>query len=145
MPQQLMSLQHSNPVQCMQVVRAAVENGTLHQFIGPSKSRTTFPPSEVKIPARQGSQAPSGATNTMPPLGNAPPPTSAATAACSQPNSGASGGADVKSAPCVLCAVVKPKEEIAMFVAGDAFCVPCDRIRRRANNLGLGYAFVSNR
>ena len=139
---------------CMQVVRAAVENGTLHQLLGPGKPRSTF--SHGDLPSRAPSRPPlaGGQVNTMPPLGNIPPPVS--TTATGVPVAtvvgaagalvAANGGAaDVKSAPCVLCEVVKMKEDIAMFVAGDAFCVPCDRLRRRANNLGLGYGvFVSD-
>lgn len=144
----------------MQVVRAAVENGTLHQLLGPGKPRSTFPspsPAELRTPPRP--PQPGGQTNPMPPLGNTPPPNStaagiplatalagaagataiAATGALALAHGGGAG-AEIKLAPCVLCAAMKPKEDIAMFVAGDAFCVPCDRLRRRANNLGLGCA-----
>lgn len=120
-----------------------MESGTLHELLGPSKPRTTFSPSEMRQPARTSGQG-------LPPMMGAheraaviAPIASGNTLAVATGTSGTANGAGAKglsSAPCVLCGVRKPQEEIALYVAGEAFCVPCDRLRRRANNLGMACA-----
>jgi hypothetical protein len=92
----------------MQVVRKAVKDGTLHKLMGTSRSQGST--------GGEGSRkkAPSAAvTNPMP-----------------QP-------APAGSVTCALCMRPQAPSNIAMTVAGEAFCGTCDHYRRRANNLGL--------
>lgn len=119
----------------MQVVRAAVENGTIHQLMGQSKSKVVQnadPRQLSKVrPPRPPVTSPARLLHaTLPPL-----PAAGAAAA--------GGGVDVSvGAPgtvtvCAMCGEGRPAEAIAVVVGGEAFCQTCDRMRRRANNLGL--------
>eukprot|EP00892_Ulva_mutabilis_P002817 jgi/Ulvmu1/12536/UM090_0023.1 len=113
------------------VVRAAVENGTIQQLMGQSKSKVV--------------------QNADPSLlSKVRPPRTPATGPCRTPQPGPPPAAGPHSSPgaaavelggavtaCTLCGERYPAELIAVIVGGEAFCGPCDRTRRRANNLGL--------
>lgn len=109
------------------MVRAAVENGTIHQLMGQSKSKVVQ------------NADPSQLAKVRPPR---PPVTSPArlmhTALPALPAAAAAaGGGPASVTVCAMCGEGRPMEVIAMIVGGEAFCQTCDRMRRRANNLGL--------
>lgn len=117
---------HAHPAAAVQVVRAAVENGTIHQLMGQSKSKVVQNADPAQL------------SNVRPPRPPVTAPARPLHAAISPPQPPATGGSGAAAGTvCVMCGESRPAEVIAMMVGGDAFCSTCDRMRRRANNLGL--------
>lgn len=98
-----------------QVVRQAVKDGTLH---------------ELAATLRRGSKA--AASDAPPPRKRGRAAAAAVAAATAAPD-----GDSADSVVCALCVQPKSTADIAVTVAGEAFCTNCDHFRRRANNLGL--------